>query len=183
MKKFRTLAIITAALCLVAGFAACKKNTPKITYGHNDDQHWTITGSTLGTPEDHVWDNGTIVTDYTPKTDGSILYKDAICGAEKTVVVPAGYRIHVQDTNGNPVEGVWVGICNATTCDMTLPQTDENGDAIIKISIKIDDHIHAQIKNSTFQPLPAGYTLIGGQTDYNDFNDKYEITITLGIAE
>lgn len=137
MKKIEKLLALLLAMVMVLGLAACAGN------GDSADDDQTSSSTTEQTePEE---------TEPQESEPGD--EKDP--PAEPVEFV---YTVTVEDTEGNPIEGVFVQICAGTTC---VPKsTDAEGVAGYDAEITGDGELAAKIIS-----LPEGYTAVDGVTE------------------
>lgn len=90
-------------------------------------------------------------------------------------VVDYVYTVTVQDTDGNPISGVFVQICAGTTC---VPKsTDANGIAGYTSAVEGDGERSAKLIN-----VPAGYAAVDGIMEIS-MADTDDVVFTLEVTE
>jgi ABC-type Fe3+-hydroxamate transport system substrate-binding protein len=82
------------------------------------------------------------------------------------------YTVNITDEAGNPIPGVMVQMCNATSC---LPPCSSNAQGVVLFENKDKDDYSVK-----FAVLPEGYT--ADATEYFFDEGSFEMTIVLKAA-
>ena len=144
--KMKSILLVMVCICLTICLCACGGND-----ANNDDtaNTTTTTASTTMTT--------TTATTTTTTTVASNKFT---------------YTVNITDEAGNPIPGVMVQMCNATSC---LPPCSSNAQGVVLFENKDKDDYSVK-----FAVLPEGYT--ADATEYFFDEGSFEMTIVLKAA-